>query len=262
MGSLHSAALMVGSTLLRIVLCIAIIAWHSSAGKAGGEETEVHEAAYQQMSNDDDQKPSRNIRSTKSKQAKSGKGDQNTKGKRGSARREKIKNKTKMRKQNKKRNSKSKNNKAKAKQDQNRKTKQTTVSCPTSAVSSKCLENAMFSLAYEKNQVTNYIKQAKRLDNHQNISSNKLTKSDEFKSAAKHMLWAIGGNLSDPKCGEDTNDTTRMERQKRDLTSSIANYYKLFNCSESIREACDLTLKNETYSHDDHSENMTLCRTY
>jgi len=272
MGSLHFAAFMAGSSLLRIVLCITIIAWHSSEGKAGGEETEVHEAAYQQVSNDDDQKPSRNIRSTKSKKTKSGKPDRKTKGKRGSARREKIKNKTKMRKQNKKRNSKSKNNKAKAKQDQkrktknrktdNRKTKQTTVSCPTSAVSSKCLENAMFSLAYEKNQVTNYIKQAKRLDNHQNISSNKLTKSDEFKSAAKHMLWAIGGNLSDPKCGEDTNDTTRMERQKRDLTSSIANYYKLFNCSESIKEACDLTLKNETYSHDDHSENMTLCRTY
>merc|ERR1712106_1099193 len=157
---------MAGSSLLHIVLCITIIAWHSSEGKAGGEETEVHEAAYQQMSNDDDQKPSRNIRSTKSKKTKSGKGDRKTKGKRGSARREKIKNKTKA-KQDQKR-------KTKNRKTNNRKTKQTTVSCPTSAVSSKCLENAMFSLAYEKNQVTNYIKQAKRLDNHQNISSNKL----------------------------------------------------------------------------------------
>merc|ERR1712128_101538 len=272
MGSLLLAVSMAGTSLLRIVLCITILAWHSSEGKSKGEETEAHEAAHQELSNDEDQNPLRNIRSTERKKSKSSKQKHKTRGKVGNTRREKIKNKTKMRKQNKKINSKSKKNKIKSKKDKKRKTKnrktekrntkQTTVSCPTSAVSSKCLENAMFSLAYEKNQVTNYIKQAKRLDNHQNISSNKLTKSDEFKSAAKHMLWAIGGNLSDPKCGEDTNDTTRMERQERDLTSSIANYYKLFNCSESIKEACDLTLKNETYSHDDHSENMTLCRQY
>merc|ERR1711892_602204 len=273
MGSLGSAVSMAGTSLLRIVLCITILASHSSEGKSKGEETEAHEAAHQEVSNDEDQNPLRNIRSTERKKSKSSKQKHKTRGqlsgKVGNTRREKIKNKTKMRKQNKKINSKSKKNNIKSKKDkkrktknrktEKRKTKQTTVSCPTSAVTSKCLENAMFSLAYEKNQVTNYIKQAKRLDNHQNISSNKLTKSDEFKSAAKHMLWAIGGNLSDPKCGEDTNDTTRMERQKRDLTSSIANYYKLFNCSESIKEACDLTLKNETYSHDDHSENMTLC---
>merc|ERR1711892_822737 len=267
MGSLLSAVSMAGTSLLRIVLCITILAWHSSEGKSKGEEIEAQEAAHQEVSNDEDQNPLRNIRSTERKKSKSSKQKHKTRGKVGKTRREKIKNKTKMRKQNKKINSKSKKNNIKSKKDkkrktEKRKTKQTTVSCPTSAVTSKCLENAMFSLAYEKNQVTNYIKQAKRLDNHQNISSNKLTKSDEFKSAAKHMLWAIGGNLSDPKCGEDTNDTKRMERQKRDLTSSIANFYKLFNCSESIKEACDLTLKNEPYSHDDHSENMTLCRQY
>merc|ERR1712123_183306 len=272
MGSLGLAVSMAGTSLLRIVLCITILAWHCSEGKSKGEETEAHEAAHQEVSNDENENPLRNIRSTQRKKSKSGKQNHKTRGKMGNTRREKIKNKTKMIKQNKKINSKSKKARIKSKQDQKRKTKnrktekrktkQTTVSCPTSAVTSKCLENAMFSLAYEKNQVTNYIKQAKRLDDHQNISSNKLTKSDEFKSAAKHMLWAIGGDLSDPKCGEDTNDTTRMERQKRDLTSSIANYYNLFNCSESIKEACDLTLKNETYSHDDHSENMTLCRTY
>ena len=31
------------------------------------------------------------------------------------------------------------------------------------------------------------------------------------------MQWAIGGNLSDPKCGQITNDTEDMERQNRDL---------------------------------------------
>ena len=120
----------------------------------------------------------------------------------------------------------------------------------------------MLSLAYEGNQVSNYIKQAKRLDNHQSISSNKLTKKGEFFSAAKHMLWAIGGNISDPKCGQTTNDTKRMERQSRDLKSTIGNYAKLLNCSNTIHEACDLNLKNGSYNHDDHTENMTLCRKY
>merc|ERR1712142_109242 len=129
-------------------------------------------------------------------------------------------------------------------------------------VTDECLINAMESLKYEKNQVTNYLKQSKRLDNHQNISSNKLTKKNEFESAAKHMLWAIGGNLSDPKCGQDTNDTKRRAQQQRDLTSSIANYNKLINCSETIREACDLDLRSDSYNHSDHSENMTLCRAY
>ena len=141
--------------------------------------------------------------------------------------------------------------------------KETKSSCPRNApVSSKCLENAMISLKYEKNQVTNYLKQSKRLTNHQNISSNKLTKKDEFESAAKHMLWAIGGNLSDPKCGEETNDTKRKLQQNRDLKSSIANYETLKNCSETIREACDLSLKRDTYSHEDHLKNMTLCSKY
>merc|ERR1712179_741322 len=160
------------------------------------------------------------------------------------------------------RKSKRKNKKEKGRKAKERKTKQSTVTCPNTAVNTKCLENALMSLAYEKNQVTNYIKQAKRLDNHQNISSNKLTKKDEFESAAKHMLWAIGGNLSDPKCGQETNDTKRRAQQTRDLKSSIANYNKLKNCSAAIKEACDMSLQSDSYNHSDHSQNMTLCRTY
>jgi len=144
--------------------------------------------------------------------------------------------------------------------------KQSTSTCRTSeslrVVSDQCLEDAMFSLAYEKNQVTNYIKQGKRLENHGNIASNKLNKKDEFSSAAKHMLWAIGGNLSDPKCGMDTNDKTRQERLQRGLQDSLANYNKLLNCTNSIREACDITLKNDTYKEDEHAEKLTECRKY
>jgi len=181
----------------------------------------------------------------------------------------KNKNKTKVKLTKQTKKAKQLKKKSKKEEDRKRKTRKNKQTPPSStcrttvrSVSELCIQDAMLSLAYEKNQVTNYIKQAKRLDNHENISANKLTKKDEFSSAAKHMLWAIGGNLSNPLCGETTTDTKRQERLNRDLKSSIANYYKLLNCSNSINEACDLKQKNESYSHDDHTENMTLCRTY
>merc|ERR1712106_165239 len=101
MGSLLLAVSMAGTSLLRIVLCITILAWHCSEGKSKGEETEEHEAAHQEASNDEDQNPLRNIRSTERKKSKSSKQKHKTRGKVGNTRREKIKNKTKMRKQNK-----------------------------------------------------------------------------------------------------------------------------------------------------------------
>merc|ERR1712106_72386 len=101
MGSLLLAMGMAGTSLLRIVLCITILAWHTSEGKSKGEETEAHEAAHQEVSNDEDQNPLRNIRSTERKKSKSSKQKHKTRGqlsgKVGNTRREKIKNKTKMR---------------------------------------------------------------------------------------------------------------------------------------------------------------------
>merc|ERR1712106_22446 len=289
MGSLLLAALMERTSLFHFVLCIIVSTWLVGEGKSEKENKGTYVALADYGGNQ-----LRNIRSTentkiqtktkgskKKKRTKNvfkhkkAKRTQKAKGKKDNGKSKKNINKTKLTKQlNKSRKNERKGNEGKIKTKKrkskskkgkkrtNKKTRQTTVSCPSSSVSAKCLENAMLSLAYEKNQVTNYIKQAKRLDNHQNISSNKLTKKDEFGSAAKHMLWAIGGNLSDPKCGEDTNETKRLQIQKRDLKSSVANYNKLLNCSETIKEACDLKLQNHTYDHEDQSENKTLCRKF
>jgi len=278
------------SFLLCLVLGVTILAWHTVQGTYNPEGEEGIEEVSSNVLNQADGDIQRNVRSAgrkkKRNKKKTGKkikrtknkGQKKAKGKKDNERTNKTKNKSKLKKQFRKfRNKKNKGNVKKSKRKlkdkkrkakkrktkgQKRKIKQSSVSCPSSAVNSACLENAMLSLAYEKNQVTNYIKQAKRLDNHQNISSNKLTKKDEFESAAKHMLWAIGGNLSDPKCGQDTNDTKRRAQQTRDLKSSIANYNKLKNCSATIKEACDMSLQSDSYNHSDHSENMTLCRTY
>jgi len=290
MGSDLLAVMMSRSFLLCLVLGVTILAWHTVQGTYNPEGEEGIEEVSSNVLNQADGDILRNVRSAERKKKRNkkktgkkikrtkNKGQKKAKGKKDNGRARKTKNKSKLKKQLRKfRNKKNKGNVKKSKRKnkdkkrkakkrktkgQKRNSKQSSVSCPSSAVNSACLENAMLSLAYEKNQVTNYIKQAKRLDNHQNISSNKLTKKDEFESAAKHMLWAIGGNLSDPKCGQDTNDTKRRAQQTRDLKSSIANYNKLKNCSATIKEACDMSLQSDSYNHSDHSENMTLCRTY
>jgi len=279
--SLLLSVTMIRSCFLLFFLTITIYTWQSVEGRSNDEASEMIENTLNEIANPVDKDILRYNRSaqkrkTQGKKKRKNKGRKNNKGKKTSEGRKKTKGakkKTQLRtaKKSKKtkqlrkvRKYKRKNKKTKQRKGKTiqRGTKQSSVSCPSTAVNTNCLENAMMSLAYEKNQVTNYIKQAKRLDNHQNISSNKLTKKNEFESAAKHMLWAIGGNLSDPKCGQDTNDTKRRAQQQRDLTSSIANYNKLINCSETIREACDLDLQSDTYNHSDHSENMTLCRAY
>merc|ERR1712002_1030902 len=279
--SLLLSVIMSRSCFLLFFLTITIYTWQSVEGRLNDEASEMIENTLNEIANQVDKDILRYNRSAKKskkqgKKKRKNKGRKNNKGKKKTEGRKKTKGskkKTQLRtaKKSKKtkqlrkvRKYKRKNKKTKQRKGKTiqRGTKQSSVSCPSTAVNTNCLENAMMSLAYEKNQVTNYIKQAKRLDNHQNISSNKLTKKNEFESAAKHMLWAIGGNLSDPKCGQDTNDTKRRMQQQRDLTSSIANYNKLLNCSETIREACDLDLKSDSYNHSDHSENMTLCRAY
>merc|ERR1712142_1209793 len=281
MGSLLLSVTMSRSCFLLFFLTITIYTCQSVEGRLNDEASEMIENTLNEIANQVDKDILRYNRSAKKskkqgKKKRKNKGRKNNKGKKKSEGRKKTKGskkKTQLRtaKKSKKtkqlrkaRKYKRKNKKTKQRKGMTiqRGTKQSSVSCPSTAVNTNCLENAMMSLAYEKNQVTNYIKQAKRLDNHQNISSNKLTKKNEFESAAKHMLWAIGGNLSDPKCGQDTNDTKRRAQQQRDLTSSIANYNKLINCSETIREACDLDLQSDSYNHSDHSENMTLCRAY
>ena len=77
-------------------------------------------------------------------------------------------------------------------------------SCSSNQVNLTCMANAMEGMMFEKNQITNYLKQAKRLNNHESISTNKVGKKDNFDPARKLLLWALGGNLSDPKCGPNT----------------------------------------------------------
>ena len=99
---------------------------------------------------------------------------------------------------------KKKNNRRQLKSSRGNKKNITRKSCSSSEVSLVCMKNALEGMMFEKNQIANYLKQTKRLTNHQSISTSKTGKKEIFDETRKHLLWAIGGNISDPKCGPNT----------------------------------------------------------
>ena len=77
------------------------------------------------------------------------------------------------------------------------------------------MENAKKVLVYEGTQVTNYLKQSKQLIRHGAQADSKRGKKGEFVNATKHMIIAIGGNISAPLCGNNATDLTTQQRQQK-----------------------------------------------
>merc|ERR1711936_55359 len=107
--------------------------------------------------------------------------------------------------------------------------------CGETQVNETCLQNAVDALNFEKNQIQNFFKQKARLANHNKTTGNKLGKKGEFKDAAKYMLIAIGGNISNPTCGE-----SGTANKARSAKSAVENFNTLLNCSATIKEACTM----------------------
>merc|ERR1712062_80518 len=146
---------------------------------------------------------------------------------------------------NKKRNKKNKKKRNKSKRLKKRKQKQT--SCSSNEVTRTCMKNAMDCMLFEKNQILNWQKQAKRLENHGTISTNKVGKKGEFEEARKHLEWAIGGDKNNPQCGPNTTsgrlsatgifgETIDFEKEQG---YALANLTLMENCSTSIEAACN-----------------------
>ena len=111
----------------------------------------------------------------------------------------------KGKKEQKRRKNKKRKNKRKSKKSKKSKIrKQKQSSCSSNEVSLTCMKNAMDCMLFEKNQILNWQKQAKRLENHGTISTNKVGKKGEFEEARKHLEWAIGGDKNNPQCGPNT----------------------------------------------------------
>jgi len=113
--------------------------------------------------------------------------------------------------------------------------------CPADQADATCLLNAVESLVYEQKQLTNFLKQAKLLENHEKVSGNKGAKSGVFHHAADHALWAIGGNVSDPKCGPNSTDSAKYNSSVYDYEKALAleSYETLSQCEVNITFFCN-----------------------
>merc|ERR1712227_867906 len=171
------------------------------------------------------------------------------------------KNKSKKNKgrKNKGKKNKEKKNKSKKNKGKKRKTKQNT--CPTREVNYECMQAALDAMLFEQAQITNYLKQARLLERHQDLSGNKAGKKDQFKEAEDHLLWAVGGNMSSPKCGPNETSSSKYNSSLYEYEMNLAkeSYAILINCSNAIHAACNIS-NLETYDQDGHAENMTICR--
>ena len=138
----------------------------------------------------------------------------------------KCKDRKKNKKKNKKLNKKKRNKKKEARQN-------TCTSGNTRLANRTCMEAAILGMAYERDQISNYLKQSKLLDRHQTLSGNKAGKHDLFWDAQQHLLWAIGGNWSDPKCGPNDTSSGRYNSTKyaEELQLAKTAHDVLLNCS-------------------------------
>lgn len=102
-----------------------------------------------------------------------------------------------------------------------------------------CLKNLVDSLSFERDQITNFLAQYKRIKNFAKLVSNKAAKKGDFSNSSSQLLEALGGNGSSPACGGQ-----RMTRGSRN--AAVLNYNQLAACSETIASSCQIP--NATYS--------------
>merc|ERR1712012_476552 len=133
--------------------------------------------------------------------------------------------------------------------------------CSSGTANRTCMEAAILGMQFERDQITNYLKQSKLLSRHQTLSGNKADKHDGFKEAKDHLLWAIGGNWSDPKCGPNDTSTSKYNSTKyaEELQLAKTAHDVLENCSVAVRAACNMSNLDD-HDSDGVSENITLCK--
>ena len=85
-------------------------------------------------------------------------------------------------------------------------------SCTSSQANYTCMAAALKGMMFEQQQITNYLKQSKLLERHQDVSGNKQGKKNTFEEAEQHLLWAIGGDIDNPICGPSDTSSSKYNR--------------------------------------------------
>merc|ERR1711936_1532829 len=134
-------------------------------------------------------------------------------------------------------------------------------SCTSTQANYTCMAAALKGLLFEQQQITNYLKQSKTLERHQDVSGNKQGKKNAFQEAEEHLLWAIGGDIDNPVCGpSDTSDSkynSSLYEYEKNL--AVESYKILKDCDIAIEKACNIS-NLDGYDKDGHAENTTLCQ--
>jgi len=134
-------------------------------------------------------------------------------------------------------------------------------SCSSNQANYTCMAAALKGLLFEQQQITNYLKQSKTLERHQDVSGNKQGKKNAFQEAEEHLLWAIGGDIDNPVCGpSDTSDSkynSSLYEYEKNL--AVESYKILKDCDIAIEKACNIS-NLDGYDKDGHAENTTLCQ--
>merc|ERR1712241_1438739 len=176
--------------------------------------------------------------------------------KKGKGKKSKAKQKDRKRKRNKNKKNKKDRKKKKSKRGKRIQKQET---CSSNQADYTCMEAALKGLVFENNQIQTYLKQAKLMERHHAVSGNKVGKKNIFLPAEEHLLWAVGGDINNPKCGP--NDTTGAKYNSTlyeyEKNLAVESYNILMNCTHAIQDVCD-TENLEGYDHDEHLEDDAI----
>ena len=218
----------IGGKISKSLVNVYISSLKSKIGAAKQENKKEEEKTKKKNNGEKVRKSNKNkIKKRKSKQNGSNKNPRTKENKRNRTKENKNGNKkkkkgskkkkkgSKKKKKNRGSKNKTKESKKKKKGSQKKwgtkkKTKQTT--CSSTQADITCMTAALEGMLFEQNQITNYLKQSKLLQRHQILSGNKAGKKHQFREAGNYLLWAVGGNMSNPKCGPSDTSSSKYNR--------------------------------------------------
>merc|ERR1712179_340432 len=134
-------------------------------------------------------------------------------------------------------------------------------SCAPNEANYDCMAAALKGMLFEQQQITNYLKQSKLLQRHQDVTGNKRAKKNTFEEAEQHLIWAIGGDIDNPICGPSDTSSSKYNSTLYEFEKNLAveSYKVLRECDIAIEKSCNIS-NLEGYDKEGVGEKITLCQ--